>query len=235
VIRFPNWALLPAVALVGAAAGGAGMWALDAARGHTDEGLVRRTLMAHPDIITDAMQRLQDREQGRMVAASGAGLTQPVGNAFTGARDADVSVVEFFDYNCGYCRASLPVVAALVKADPHVRVVYRELPILAESSHAAARASLAAARQGRWPAFHDALYTGGPVSDASIAAAAGKAGVDLSTAASAENEAEIARNLKIAGQLGVSGTPSWIIGDRVLSGALPLEDLQRAVAAARSR
>ena len=222
------------VALAGALAGAAAMWAWSGTGGRTDEALVRRTLLAHPEIITEAMQALQDRESARLVAATGRELTRPVGNAFSGNPNGDVSVVEFFDYNCGYCRASLPVIAALTKADPKVRIVYRELPILAESSQAAARASLAAARQGRWPAFHDALYTGGQVTTATIAAAAAKAGVDLSTAGSAQNDAEIARNLKLAGQLGVNGTPSWVIGDRVLSGALPLEELQRAVAAARA-
>ena len=146
-----------------------------------------------------------------------------------------ITLVEFFDYNCGYCRASLPIVAALVKADPNVRIVYREMPILAETSRAAARASLAAARQGRWPAFHDALYTGGRVTNETIAAAAKGAGVDLSGANSSENEAEIDNNLRTAAGLGVTGTPSWVIGDRVLTGALPLEELQRAVAAARAR
>lgn len=228
-----RWTLI-LVALVGAMAGAVAMWALGGA-GRSDEALVRRALLAHPEILTEAMQALQDRDTAKLVAQTGRDLVQPVGNAFTGNPKGDVSVVEFFDYNCGYCRASLPTVAALVKADPNVRVVYRELPILAESSHAAAVASLAAARQNRWPAFHAALYTGGPVTDASIANAAKQAGVDLSKANSPANEAEVTRNLKAAAQLGINGTPSWVIGDRVLSGALPLEELQRAVAAARAR
>jgi len=222
-------------ALVGGLIGAVAMWALGPASTRGDEALVRRTLMAHPEIIADAMQRLQDRETGRQVAAVAGTLTQPVGNAFAGNAKGDVSVVEFFDYNCGYCRASLPIVAALVKADPNVRIVYREMPILAETSRAAARASLAAARQGRWPAFHDALYTGGRVTNETIAAAAKGAGVDLSGANSSENEAEIDNNLRTAAGLGVTGTPSWVIGDRVLTGTLPLEELQRAVAAARAR
>ena len=222
-------------ALVGGLIGAVAMWALGPSSTRRDEELVRRTLLAHPEIITEAMQKLQDRETGRQVAAAGGTLTQPIGNAFAGNAKGDVSVVEFFDYNCGYCRASLPIVAALVKADPNVRIVYREMPILAETSRAAARASLAAARQGRWPAFHDALYTGGRVTNETIAAAAKGAGVDLSGANSSENEAEIDNNLRTAAGLGVTGTPSWVIGDRVLTGALPLEELQRAVAAARAR
>lgn len=225
-----NRLLLVLVALVGALVGGSLVWGY--AR-HGDEALVRRTLVAHPDILTDAMAALQEREQGKLVAAAGKALTVPVGNAYAGNPRGDVSVVEFFDYNCGYCRASLPVVAALVKADPNVRIVYRELPVLAPSSQAAARASLAAARQGRWPAFHDALYGGGHVTDATIAAAAARTGVDLSAAASAQNDAEITRNLKAASDLGLTGTPSWVIGNRVLSGALPLEELQKAIATAR--
>ena len=123
----------------------------------------------------------------------------------------------------------------MTERDPKLRIVYRELPILAESSRAAARASLLAAAQGKFGAFHDALYAGGPVSDATITAAATRAGVDLAQSAgfTARADAEIAGNLKTAGQLGMSGTPSWIVGDRVLAGALPIEQIEDAIKAAR--
>lgn len=200
------------------------------------ERTVRDYLLAHPEVIPEAMQRLQDREQSRLVAANRA-VTRPFAGAWTGSAQADVSVVEFYDYNCGYCRASLPTLKALRQADPKLRIVYRELPILAPSSRAAARMSLAAAAQGRFAQFHDALYAGGHVTDQTIAAAARTAGVDTAAAAAfvPKADAEIARNLETAGKLGLTGTPSWVIGDRVLSGALPLEELQKAVAAARGR
>ena len=196
-------------------------------------GGVREYLLAHPEVIPEAMQRLRDRETGKVIAASRAAIEAPVGSAWAGNPHGDVTLVEYYDYNCGYCRASMATVAALLKSDPGVRVVYRELPVLAQSSHAAALASLAAARQGRFAAFHAALYAAGPVSDATIAAVSKRSGVTLSAAAAPDDEAAIIANLKSAGQLGMTGTPSWVIGDRVMIGAQTLEQLQEAVASAR--
>nr|WP_174292843.1 DsbA family protein [Sphingomonas bacterium] len=198
-----------------------------------DGGGVRTYLLAHPDVIPEAMQRLRDRETGKTIAAGRAAIETPVGSAWAGNPRGDVTLVEYYDYNCGYCRASLPTVAALVKSDPGLRVVYRELPILAPSSHDAALASLAAAHQGRFAAFHDALYAAGQVSKASIAAVARQTGVAASATAVPADEAAITANMKAAGELGMTGTPSWVIGDRVMIGAQTLEQLQDAVATAR--
>ena len=235
--------LLPLVALAGAALGGGAVVAYDrtspSALGAADtarvERVVRDYVLAHPELIPQAMQRLQDRESARAVAAAGGDVARPFGNAWSGNPRGDVTLVEYFDYNCGYCRASLPMLKQLTDRDPKLRIVYRELPILAESSRAAARASLLAASQGKFTTFHDALYAGGPVSDATIAAAAGKAGVDLTQAAAfaARADAEITRNLKTAGQLGLTGTPSWVVGDQLLAGALPIEQIETAIKAAR--
>ncbi|MET4897529.1 DsbA family protein [Sphingomonadaceae bacterium jetA1] len=230
-----TWA---AIAVIGGLAGGGaaiGLQHLAAPQGPSGDA-VRAYLLDHPEVIPEAMQRLQDREQGKAVAAIGGDLTKPYGSAFSGNPQGDVTLVEFYDYNCGYCRASLPLLKQLTQADPKLRIVYRELPILAPSSKAAARASLLAAAQGRFQAFHDALYAGGPVSDATITAAAATAGVDMSGMAAFQPQAdtEIARNMEAAGRLGLTGTPSWIVGRRILSGALPLEQLQKAIADARN-
>lgn len=229
-----RWTLPPkalVVALIGVLVGALVMTAFD--RSRTDAA-VRGFLLANPEVIPEAMQRLQDRENGKQVAAHRAAIVTPVGSAWAGNPKGDVTVVEYFDYNCGYCRASLPTIDKLIAADPNIRVVFRELPVLSAISHTAALASLAAARQGRFAAFHQALYAGGPVSGATIAAAAAKAGVSVPAAASLADDAEIAKNLKTAGQLGMTGTPSWVVGNRILSGALPLESLQAAVTAART-
>jgi protein-disulfide isomerase len=217
-------------ALVGGIAGAALMLGIHDANG--GDG-VRRYLLTHPEVVTEAIERLRDRETAKLVAPNRAAIETPVGSAWAGDPKGDVTLVEYFDYNCGYCRASLPVLAALLKADPHLRVVYRELPVLAESSHDAALASLAAAHQGKFAAFHDALYAEGPVSAASIAAAAHRTGVTLPAAPSTADEAELVANVRMARQLGMTGTPSWVVGDRVLIGAQPLDQLQAAVAAAR--
>lgn len=229
---------LAAVAVIGGLVGGGaaiGLQQLAAPYGYSGEA-VRAYLLDHPEVIPEAMQRLQDREQGKAVAAIGGDLTRPFASAYTGNPQGDVTLVEFYDYNCGYCRASLPLLKQLVEADPKLRIVYRELPILAPSSRAAARMSLLAAQQGKFQAFHDALYAGGPVSDATIAAAAKSAGVDATKLAAfqLQADAEITRNMEAAAKLGLNGTPSWIVGGRILSGALPIEQLQKAIADARN-
>lgn len=228
---------LPLVALAGAGLGAAGVAGWTSARpGGAVGPQVRAYLLNHPEVITEAMGRLQDRESGKLVARHRDAIVRPYAGAWAGNPRGDVTVVEYFDYNCGYCRASLPVVAELLQRDRNVRVVYRELPILAETSRAAARASLAAARAGpaQYQRFHAALYGAGPVSAATIAGAARAAGVDPARVP-ADADAEMRRNLEVAGALNLSGTPTWVIGDRVLQGAQPLEALEEAVRAARGR
>ena len=246
-----NRSILALVAAFGVALGAIGMLSVQTyAPGRVDsadrsriERVVHDYILAHPEILPEAMQKLQDREaadRGSRAAtvaiANRAAIETPFGSAWAGNPAADVTLVEYFDYNCGYCRASLPTIAALLKSDPKLRIVYRDFPILAQSSVDAARMSLAAAEQGKFQPFHDALYAAGPVTTQSIAAAARIAGIDAARAtASAPRAArEIAANEAMAQQLGLTGTPSWVIGRKVVSSALPLEELQKAVAAARA-
>jgi protein-disulfide isomerase len=200
---------------------------------------VRGYLLAHPEVIPEAMTALRDRETGKAIAANRAGIVEPFAGAVGGNPQGDVTVVAYMDYACGYCRAALPELDALVKADPKVRIVYRELPILSAESRTAAEWSLAAAEQGKFTAFHEALFAAGRPNQQTIAAAAAAAGLDMpratAYAGSAPVAAEITKNLKIAGELGMSGTPSWVIGDHLASGAIGYEALLDAVKAARAK
>ena len=235
--------VLPAVAVAAAGAGAIGVSAYDrlAAPGGADQARIERVVhdyvLTHPEIVSDAMRALQDRDTAKAIAANRDAITTPVGDAWAGNARGNVTVVEYYDYNCGYCRASLPVIDKLVASDPNVRVVFRDLPILAPSSGFAAQMSVAAARAGRFKPFHDALYAAGPVTDATIAASARKAGLDpatLSRTAQSPAVVDIVRqNLAAQRALGLTGTPSFVIGDRLLTGAQPLEDLQAAIADAR--
>jgi protein-disulfide isomerase len=201
------------------------------------EAVVHEYVLDHPELIPEAMQRLQDRQTAKVIAANRQAIFTPVGSAWAGNPHADLTIVEYFDYNCGFCRASLPTIDALLKSDPNLRIVFRELPVLSEESAAAAKLSLAAAKAGRFAAFHDALYAGGPVTQATMAAAARTAGLDpaqLRQKAEAPGiEDAIRTNLAMAGQLGVSGTPAWVIGNHVVSGAMTLEQMHDAIAEAR--
>ena len=202
------------------------------------EQVVHDYVLTHPEIIPQAMQKLQDQQTGAMIAANKSAIVDPVGSAWAGNPRGDVTLVEYFDYDCGYCRASLPMLAELVKDDPKLKIVFRDYPVLTPESETAARWSIAAAEAGKFEAFHHALYALGPVSDATIVAAAKQVGLDpaklRAAAAQPAVEDEIQKNLAIGRELGMTGTPSWVIGDRVLSGALSLDHMKQAIAEARA-
>ena len=234
-------AWLLAMVLLGALFGAAGMWVANrVAPGELAPGdrarveqVVRDYVLANPELIPQAMQKLQEKDAARAVAGLRGSITEPYAGAWIGNPNGDVTLVEYYDYNCGFCRASLPVVDQLVAGDRHLRVVFKELPVLSEESRVAARAALAAAAQGRFKPFHDALYAAGPVSDATIAAAARASGVDAAKVP-ADADATIRTNLETAAKLGITGTPSWVVGDQVLTGALPIDKLREAIAKARA-
>ncbi len=235
--------LLPAVAAIGLIAGAGAMWLFEGGGGLSGidrtrmESVVHDYVLAHPELIPQAMQRLQDRESAKVVAANRAAIVDPVGNAWIGNPNGDVTLVEYFDYNCGYCRAVLPAIQKLVDNDDKLRVVFRDFPVLSDESGVAAQWSIAAARQGRFRQFHDALYAAGPVTPQSLASAARSAGLDPDTLARAAEAPAVGdairQNVAMGRQLGMSGTPAWVVGNRVLSGAMPLDELQRAIADAR--
>lgn len=237
-----NRLTLLGLVLLGVLFGAGGMWLAErAAPGDLSgadrarvERIVRDYVLAHPELLPEAMERLQQKESSKAVAAHRGAIEEPYGDAWIGAKDADVTLVEFYDYNCGYCRAALPTIERLVAEDKRLRVVFKEMPVLADSSRDAARAALTAASQGRFKPFHDALYAAGQVTPDTIRAAAAKAGVNLA-AVPADADATIRDTLDTAAKLGISGTPSWVVGDQLLTGALPIEKLKEAVAAARAR
>jgi protein-disulfide isomerase len=202
------------------------------------EAIVRDYVLSHPEILPEAMQKLQEREVGKAVAANRSGIETPFAGASAGNPQGDLTLVAYMDYACGYCRASLPAIDKLLAKDPKVRVVYRELPILSPGSRTAAEWALAAAQQGKFRPFHTALYAESRLDEAAIQRAAAKAGLDVAqaraAAASAPVQQEIARNIQQAGQLGVTGTPTWVVGDQMLSGAIGYEGLSAAVAKARA-
>ena len=203
------------------------------------EKIVHDYILEHPEIIPQAIERLQAKRMSSTIADNRMALEKPYAGAWEGAANADVTVVEFFDYACGYCRASLPDLAKLVGSDAKVKIVYRELPILSEESSDAAKVSLLAAERGQYMAYHKALYGAGKVTRDTIVAAAAKAGiskVDAEAAmASSKYDAEIQSNIALAQKLQAGGTPTFVIGDQVLNGAVGFDALKSGVAAARGK
>lgn len=203
------------------------------------EAVVRAYILENPEIIPEAVEILQKREIAKRLTAAGSTVTRPFPGAEAGNPKGDITLVEFTDYNCGFCRASVADVQRLLKSDGNIRLIYRELPILSQSSRDAALWALAAAKQGKHKAFHDTLFAGGRANEATIMAAARSAGLDLAAAqkfaASAEAAQEVERNLAMMQQLGFNGTPTFIIGDQILEGALGYDALKAAVEKARKK
>ncbi|GIX21074.1 MAG: hypothetical protein KatS3mg120_2750 [Erythrobacter sp.] len=192
------------------------------------EARIRAFLLANPDLLPQMAQAYEEQEAAKRLAAMGDEVFAPFPGAVLGNPRGSRVLVEFTDYNCPYCEASLKDVNRLVAEDPDLKVVIREWPIF-EGSEAASRMALAAALQGKYRAFHDAMFATGDV-----AAAARVAGLDMARAeADAASEAvsgEIARNLDYARALGFTGTPAWIAGRRPIGGAVGYERLKAALA-----
>ncbi len=199
------------------------------------EKIVREYILSHPEILPEAMENLRARELATVVAANRTTIETPFAGAWEGAADADVTIVQFFDYNCGYCRKSLADIDRLLAADKKLRVVYRELPVLGPASENAARVSLAAAKVGKYASFHRAVYAAGQPEPRAIERIAKGLGIDLAFASDPAVQTEINTNLNLARPLQITGTPAWVVGDRVLSGAVGYDALKEAVAAARAR
>jgi len=197
--------------------------------------IVRQGMLHDPQILPDTADALRDAQFAPVLAANRNALETPFGSSWKGAAKPDVTLVEFFDYACPYCKASNPAVERLIQEDKGLRVVYRELPILGPNSVTAARLSLEASQAGHFAAFHDTLWnTGRPAPD-TIAVAAKAAGVAPEPKPDPAIEAELKRNFQLAGQLGATGTPLFVIGDRVVNSAITYEGLKKAVADVRAK
>ncbi|QAY79700.1 DsbA family protein [Sphingosinicella sp. BN140058] len=201
------------------------------------EKVVHAYLLEHPEVLPEAMERLQEREAGQAVAANRAAYETPFAGAWAGAKDADVTLVEFFDYSCGYCRRSNADVARLLAEDKKLKVVWREWPVLGPDSEKAAQVSLAAAKAGKFHPYFERLYGLGRPTDRSIEQAARDVGVTAQMVqqlvSSGEARAELGKNYQLAQAVRGNGTPVFVVGDKVLHGAVGYDALKKAIADAR--
>lgn len=198
------------------------------------EKLVRDAIVANPDILVEASDALRDRQYAPTLAANRSAIETPYHSSWKGAAKPDVTLAYFYDYACGYCRKSNPDIDRLLAEDKGLRVVFRELPILGPGSVAAARVALSASKAGRFAAYHDTLSAAGNPTPDSIIRAAAAAGVAPQPQDLADQEAELKRNFQVAGQLGATGTPLFIVGDRVMNSAVGYAVLKDAIRAARA-
>jgi protein-disulfide isomerase len=206
---------------------------------------VRAYLLTHPEVIMEAVQILKSREQAAQaeavkaaIAAHAEEILEDPASPVGGNPSGDVTLVEFFDYNCHYCRGVDPTIIELRRADPGLRMVFKEFPILGASSELAARAALAARRQDKYVPLHDALMRAEqPLTEERILAVAGGVGIDVSRLkrdmADPAIAQAIARNRDLAAALGINGTPGFVIGDQLVPGVVDRTTLEGLIAKAR--
>jgi protein-disulfide isomerase len=249
---------LPVLALAGVAAiGGAALflrsspaeadWAASGASGMTKkevEKIVRDYIVNNPEVLMEAMSNLQAREEGAQrdkqraaIAKFGKDIYESPTDFVAGNPKGDVTIVEFMDYRCGFCKKARPEVVKLLETDKNVRVVVKEFPILGPDSQFASRAAIASKKQGKYWDFHLALMAEPSLDEATVLDIARSKGIDVARLKadmdSKEVEQVIAANHDLAQKLGIDSTPTFIFGKEPIAGAVGLDRMKEMIAQAR--
>lgn len=206
--------------------------------------IVADYLRQNPEIILEAVRILRERqaraesaEVRRTIRQLRDRLERDPNSPVGGNPDGDVTIVEFFDYRCPYCKRVAPTVRELLERDGNIRMVYKEWPILGPDSEFAARAALAARKQGRYLELHERLMGSKRVDEESVMAAARELGLDLerlrADMRAPETEAHLAATMELANRLGITGTPAFVVGEELIPGMASRATLEKLVARAR--
>ena len=210
------------------------------------EQIVKDYLMAHPEVLIESLNAYQKKQEAAEAEAQRQALVSRQDELFKnpaspvlGNPKGDVTLVEFFDYQCGYCKAVHADVRRLIDSDTKIRLVYKEFPILGPASITASRAALAARKQGKYDALHVALMENrGQLDDDKIFRIATSAGLDLDQLKKDMQAPEISealqRNLRLASELNIRGTPAFVVGDQIVPGAVSLDKLKELIASGRA-
>jgi protein-disulfide isomerase len=205
------------------------------------EKIVRDYLLREPEVLAEAFRRLQQRQSAAAQTKSKQAIRDPQNALFSdrtspveGNAQGKVIIVEFFDYRCVHCRNVASTIDQLISSNASVRVIYKNFPVLGEPSVLAARAAVAAQQQGGWPKLHRALLAyDGDFSVESLAALGASVGLDSTKLKtdmmSPATDQALQANLTLEAALGLDATPSFVIGDRVIRGALSAEAFQALV------
>jgi len=240
--RLASLAVLAAVAIASPS-----VWAqqstpaVDPAQKEAIEQVVRDYIRAHPEIVVEALDAYQAKKDEEERSAKAQTLTSRAEEIFRstsspviGNAQGDVTLVEFFDYQCGYCKRAQPDLERLMKQDSGLKVVLKEFPILGPASVTAARASLAAQKQGKYLDFHTKMMgLKGQLTDDVIYETAKQVGLDLDKLKQDMNDpsvvAELRANMDLAEALGVQGTPAFVINDQIIPGAVGFDALKSQI------
>lgn len=206
--------------------------------------IIHDYLIANPEVLREAIDELKKREEAaelasreKAVVEQGEKIVRSANQAVVGNPDGDVTLVEFFDYNCGYCKQSLASVSKLIESDPKLRVVLKDFPILGadsvEAAHVATAARLQLSPAKFWEFHKKLLSTRGHIGKSQAVAAAKEVGADMERlekdANSAETQAALKEVATLAEQLKFDGTPSWVIGKEAIVGGLPYAQLKAKI------
>jgi len=211
------------------------------------EAIVHDYLKTHPEVLMEAIQAADDKlksdardKAGKALAVHRDEVFNDPRSPFAGNPKGDVTLVEFFDYRCPYCKQVEPALEKLIGEDRQLRFVFKEFPVLGPESETAARVALAARKQGKYDAFHRAMMAAtGRIDEVVIFKVAASAGFDVDKARqdmkSPEVEQELKANLALGRALDLDGTPSFIIGDTIVPGAISADALRQLIADAREK
>jgi protein-disulfide isomerase len=246
----PTLGLLAGAVLFSAAfTGGAAAQSFGAPQRAEIEAIIKDYLIKHPEVIEEAMKEMEKRQsaaeaekQQKIISENAATLFNSPRQVTLGNPKGDVTLVEFFDYNCGYCKRALSDLQDLLKGDPNLRVVLRDFPVLNEGSMQAAQVAIALKMQEKDPKkyfdFHQKLLSGrGAADKAKAMAVAKEIGADMARLekdmASPEVKATLEETFKLAEPLGLNGTPSYVVGQNVVVGAVGASELKSKINTAR--
>jgi len=221
--------------------------AMDDAQKLEIEGIIRDYLLANPEVLEEAFKVLQDRKekaeaevQAKAIEESGERIYNSQHQAVLGNPEGAITLVEFFDYNCGYCKRAVPDMLALIDSNPDLRIVLKEFPILSPGSVESARMAVAVKDLApeKYLEFHQELFSRpGPADSAKALEIAGELGIDVDALKAAADGAGVTDNItevhELAQLLGITGTPSYVIGKEIVPGAMGYDALQEKVAAMR--
>jgi protein-disulfide isomerase len=206
--------------------------------------IIRDYLLENPGILREVIQALEAKEQeagltamSEAIRERGQELYRGEHDLVAGNPDGSVTMVEFFDYNCGYCKRAMSDVLALIESDDDLRVVFKEWPILGEGSRFAARAALASRKQGKYWDFHLALMETRGLDETSTLEVARRIGLDVDQLKADMEAPEVAAviegNMRLASAFGIQGTPVFFIDDQVIPGAVGHEALAQVIGEVR--
>ena len=213
---------------------------LDATDRATLNSIIEDFIRNNPEIVRDTLISLAAREEAERKQTGLAKVRDDQGDPVMGNANGTITLYEFSDYNCGYCKRVFEPIQQLVRDNPDVRLVIKEFPILSQSSLVAAKAAIAAEMQGKFGDYHIAMMTyRGQITDAVVMRMAAQAGVDIeqlkSDMESPKTMAIIQRTREAAAALEINGTPGLVVGDKIVPGAIGLDELVKLIAEERNK